>query len=141
MEWEYSSNNYIHSLSFKPNFRWYKIVVDYSNRKVWGNERYSSICRSRIKLLEIVSEHNEISLKEFSTISGLNKATVHRLLSTLIATGYIEQVSKNGIYRSTYKLFSLGNKKLSILILIKLHIDSLGNCQIQFSRLYISCRG
>lgn len=65
-----------------------------------------------LNILEIVAEHNEISLKEISTLSGLNKATVHRLLSTLIATGYIEQVNKNGTYRPTYKLFSLGNKTI-----------------------------
>ena len=71
-----------------------------------------------LNILEIVAEHNEISLKEISTLSGLNKATVHRLLSTLIVTGYIEQVAnKNGIYRPTYKLFSLGNKKIE-------HVDS-----------------
>ena len=63
-----------------------------------------------LKILEIVAEHNEISLKEISTLSGLNKATAHRLLSTLIETGYIE--NKNGIYRPTYKLFSLGSKKI-----------------------------
>ncbi len=45
-----------------------------------------------LNILEIVAEHNEIGLKEISTLSGLNKATVHRLLSTLIVTGYIEQV-------------------------------------------------
>ena len=71
-----------------------------------------------LNILEIVAEHNEISLKEISALSGLNKATVHRLLSTLIVTGYIEQVvNKNGVYRPTYKLFSLGNKKVE-------HVDS-----------------
>ena len=65
-----------------------------------------------LNILEIVVEHNEISLKEISNLSGLNKATAHRLLSTLIDTGYIEQVNKNGFYRPTYKLFSLGNKKI-----------------------------
>lgn len=61
-----------------------------------------------LNILEIVAEHNEISLKEISTLSGLNKTTTHRLLSTLIETGYIE--NKNGIYKPTYKLFSLGSK-------------------------------
>ena len=70
-----------------------------------------------LNILEIVAEHNEIGLKEISTLSGLNKATAHRLLSTLIVAGYIEQVNKNGIYRPTYKLFSLGNKKIE-------HVDS-----------------
>jgi len=65
-----------------------------------------------LTILEIVADHNEIGLTEISTLSRLNKATVHRLLSTLIATGYIEQVDKNGLYRLTYKLFSLGNRKV-----------------------------
>ena len=85
------------------------------NRKV-GLEKMTEIVQSverGLTILEIVAEHNEISLKDISTISGLNKATAHRLLSTLIAKGYIEQVDKNGNYRLTYKLFTLGNKKIS----------------------------
>ena len=70
-----------------------------------------SVARS-LSILEIVAEHNEISLTEISNLSGLNKATVHRLLSTLITTGYVEQVDKNGSYRITYKLFSLGSKRI-----------------------------
>lgn len=74
-------------------------------------ETVQSVVRG-LTILEIVAEHDEIGLTEISTLSNLNKATVHRLLSTLIATGYIEQVGKNGCYRQTYKLFLLGNKKV-----------------------------
>lgn len=74
-------------------------------------ETVQSVVRG-LTILEIVAKHGEIGLSEISTLSTLNKATVHRLLSTLIATGYIEQVDKNGLYRQTYKLFLLGNKKV-----------------------------
>lgn len=74
-------------------------------------ETVQSVVRG-LTILEIVAEHGEIGLTEISTLSNLNKATVHRLLSTLITTGYIEQVGKNGFYRQTYKLFLLGNKKV-----------------------------
>lgn len=75
------------------------------------SETVQSVVRG-LKILEIVAEHEEIGLTEISTLSKLNKATVHRLLSTLISMGYIEQVGKNGSYRQTYKLFFLGNKKV-----------------------------
>ena len=100
----------------KKNLLEIKTVVTIRERFENMKDTVQSIVRG-LNVLEIVAEHNEISLKEISTLSGLNKATVHRLLSTLIATGYIEQVNKNGIYRPTYKLFSLGNKKID-------HVDS-----------------
>jgi len=94
-----------------------KTLVTIRERIEKMTDTVQSVVRG-LNILEIVAEHNEISLKEISTLSGLNKATVHRLLSTLIVTGYIEQVAnKNGIYRPTYKLFSLGNKKIE-------HVDS-----------------
>ena len=93
-----------------------KTVVTIIERFEEMKDTVQSLVRG-LNILEIVAEHNEISLKEISTLSGLNKATAHRLLSTLIATGYVEQVNKNGIYRPTYKLFSLGNKKIE-------HVDS-----------------
>lgn len=65
-----------------------------------------------LTLLEIVAVHGDISLTELSSIAELNKATVHRLLSTLIYKGYIEQNPKTGYYGVTFKLFQLGNKKI-----------------------------
>ena len=93
-----------------------KTVVTIRERIDKMTDTVQSVVRG-LNILEIVAEHNEIGLKEISTLSGLNKATAHRLLSTLIVAGYIEQVNKNGIYRPTYKLFSLGNKKIE-------HVDS-----------------
>ena len=65
-----------------------------------------------LTILEIVAEHGAISLTELSGLANLNKATVHRLLSTLIYKGYVEQNPKTGYYGLTFKLFQLGNKKI-----------------------------
>lgn len=65
-----------------------------------------------LTILEIVAEYGAIGLTELSSLANLNKATVHRLLATLIYKGYIEQDTKTGYYGLTFKLFQLGNKKI-----------------------------
>jgi DNA-binding IclR family transcriptional regulator len=74
-------------------------------------ERVQSVERA-LSILEIVAEHDGIGLTDISKVSQLNKATVHRLLSTLISMGYVEQTEKTGLYGLTFKLFQLGNKKI-----------------------------
>lgn len=74
-------------------------------------ERVQSVERA-LTILEIVAEHDGISLTEISKSAQLNKATVHRLLSTLISMGYVEQNEKTGHYELTFKLFQLGNNKV-----------------------------
>ena len=74
-------------------------------------ERVQSVQRA-LSILEIVADHDGIGLTEISKLSQLNKATVHRLLSTLISMGYVEQHKKTGFYELTFKLFQLGNKKI-----------------------------
>ena len=59
-----------------------------------------------------MAENGAISLTELSGLANLNKATVHRLLATLIYKGYIEQNPQTGYYEVTFKLFQLGNKKV-----------------------------
>ncbi len=74
-------------------------------------ERVQSVERALV-ILEIVAENDGISLTEISKTAGLNKATVHRLLSTLISMGYVEQNEKTSHYEITFKLFQLGNNKV-----------------------------
>ena len=56
-------------------------------------DRVQSIDRA-LCLLEIVADHDGISLTELSKLAELNKATVHRLLATLVYNGYVEQIQK-----------------------------------------------
>lgn len=60
------------------------------------------------RLLECFShEAPELSLAEFTRLSGLNKTTVHRLLATLERAGWIERLP-SGRYRLTLKAFEIG---------------------------------
>lgn len=88
-------------------------------------EKVQSVDRA-LSLLEIVAEHNSISLTELSKLAQLNKATVHRLLATLIYTGYVEQNSKTGHYGLTFKLFQLGNKKVEKIDSLKIARSLIG---------------
>lgn len=74
-------------------------------------ERVQSVERA-LNILEIVAEHDGVSLTEISKTANLNKATVHRLLSTLTSLGYVQQNEKTGYYELTFKLFQLGNRKV-----------------------------
>jgi len=67
----------------------------------------TSVLRA-LQLLECFShEQPELSLAEFSRLSGLSKTTVHRLLATLEHAGWIERLP-GGEYRLTLKAFEIG---------------------------------
>lgn len=65
-----------------------------------------------LSILEVLSDHNEgLGITDISGKIGLHKSTVHRLLSTLIYKDYVVQDTETNKYRTTLKLFELGNKK------------------------------
>jgi IclR family KDG regulon transcriptional repressor len=47
----------------------------------------------------------EMSLAELSELSGLNKSTVNRIVSTLVSYGYLNQKEKRGKYSLGFKFF------------------------------------
>lgn len=64
-----------------------------------------------ITLLELVAERQKgqgVSLAQLTRELGWNKATTHRLLSTLVALGYAHQNAQNGFYRLGLKALQLG---------------------------------
>ncbi|MCL6598692.1 MAG: IclR family transcriptional regulator [Alicyclobacillus macrosporangiidus] len=65
-------------------------------------------------LLEVVSDHPDgIAITELANRVGMYKSTVHRLLSTMMRRGYIEQDPKTGRYKLGYTVLDLGMKLLS----------------------------
>lgn len=67
----------------------------------------TSVMRA-LRLLECFShEKPELSLAEFTRLSGLNKTTVHRLLATLEKAGWVERLP-SGEHRLTLKAFEIG---------------------------------
>lgn len=68
----------------------------------------NSVIRS-FDVLELFSrEEDEIGISEMSRRLGLYKSTVHRIVSTLVYKGILEQNSGNGKYRLGLKLYKLG---------------------------------
>jgi IclR family transcriptional regulator, KDG regulon repressor len=66
------------------------------------------------KALDIISilkvgPYDGVRIKDISEKLSLGKSTVHRILSTLMAYGYVEQSPDNRKYRLGWKLFEVGS--------------------------------
>ncbi|NLK98412.1 MAG: IclR family transcriptional regulator [Epulopiscium sp.] len=67
-----------------------------------------------LSILEVLSDYEDgLGLAELSMKLDLHKSTVHRLLSTLIIKGYVEQDAITNKYKITLKLFELGSKRIA----------------------------
>lgn len=60
------------------------------------------------KILEILAEEEDLGVTEISKALALHKSTVHRILSTLVALGYVEQNQETEKYCLGMKLLFLG---------------------------------
>lgn len=74
-----------------------------------GNYNIKSLIKS-VKLLETLVEGGEMSINELDSISKMGKSTVHRILGTFKAMGYVAQKNEDGKYYATIKMFELGNR-------------------------------
>lgn len=61
-----------------------------------------------LKLLELLSEHGEMSLNEMHQISKINKASLLRLAYTLVQQGYAKKDEETGNYSLTLKSYEVG---------------------------------
>ena len=67
-----------------------------------------------LQILELFDEHKtELRISEISIATGLHKSTLHSLLKTLQAAGYIDQNAENGRYRLGLKLIERGSLVVS----------------------------
>ena len=65
-----------------------------------------------LKIIEALSEEYELGITDLSKRVGMGKSTVHRLISTLHATGYVLQTAE-GKYMLSLKLFDIGNRVIN----------------------------
>jgi len=71
-------------------------------------------------ILECFSTLNRhLSLTQISTMSGLPRPTVHRMLTAMKEIGFIEQDIRNGSYGLGIRLFELGNIALANMDLLR----------------------
>ncbi|MCX5538158.1 DNA-binding transcriptional regulator KdgR [Paraburkholderia sp. EG287A] len=81
-------------------------------------ESVSSIGRV-FAILGALGENGPIGISELSQRLALSKTTVHRVLQTLKALGYVAQEVETDRYRLTIRLFELGAKALESVDLVR----------------------
>jgi len=90
--------------------------------------RLSSVANS-IRLIKAFSdEEYEIGISNLAKRLGLAKSTVHRLATTMIDAGMLEQNPENGRYRLGLALFELGSlvrRKMDVSSEAKQHLKTL----------------
>ena len=65
------------------------------------------------RIIELLCEKGELGITELAALSGLNKATVYRFLSTLCGLGYVRKRAANEKYTLTLKFLRLSADTLS----------------------------
>lgn len=65
-----------------------------------------------LSLLEILAKESNLSISKISEKSGLKISTAHRLISTMLQRGFIEQDPVTLQYRLGVKTFEIGNASL-----------------------------
>ena len=80
-------------------------------RKAEISDSVQSVHRA-LSLLEIISKEPNLSISKISERSGLKITTAHRLASTLMQRGYLEQDPETLHYRLGIKTFEVGNASL-----------------------------
>lgn len=81
------------------------------------------------QVVEAMSQHNCIGVRELKPITELNTTTIHRILTTLVELGYAIQ-EENGKYSLTHKITALGNmvySKNSVIHLIHPHLKKVAD--------------
>ena len=77
------------------------------------SEQIKSLSKA-LTVLEYLGEFpNGVSLQKVSEGTGFNKTSVHRILSTFEASGYVAQLSSRKEYRLTMKLVQLGHSAMN----------------------------
>ena len=71
--------------------------------------RLSSVSNAMRLITAFSEEEYEIGVSDLARRLGLAKSTVHRLATTLIETGMLEQNPQDGTYHLGLKLFELGS--------------------------------
>jgi IclR family transcriptional regulator, KDG regulon repressor len=81
---------------------------------------------STLQVLEALSVSDKaLALREVARAVGRPKGSVHRMLATLVNTGYVAHDDKDGRYRPTLKLWRLGASAVRDLELTKVSVPTL----------------
>ncbi len=77
------------------------------------SEQIKSLAKA-LTVLEFLGDFpNGVSLQKISEGTGFNKSSIHRILATFEASGYVAQLSSGKEYRLTMKLVRLGHTAIN----------------------------
>lgn len=77
------------------------------------SEQIKSLSKA-LTVLEFLGNYpNGVSLQKVSEGTGFNKSSVHRILATFEASGYVAQMCSGKEYRLTMKLVQLGHAAIN----------------------------
>ncbi len=97
-------------------------------RPAGARTRLSSVTNA-LRLLKVFSDQeSEIGISDLARRIGLAKSTVHRLASSLVEEGMLEQAEKEGKYRLGLALFELGalvRRKMDVTAEARHHLKAL----------------
>ncbi|MGR5449028.1 IclR family transcriptional regulator [Vibrio alfacsensis] len=91
------------------------------------SEQIKSLSKA-LTVLEFLGDYpNGVSLQKISEGTGFNKSSIHRILSTFEASGYVAQMLSGKEYRLTMKLVHLGHTALNsdVTGAVKPHLEGL----------------
>lgn len=74
-----------------------------------GEGRLSSVANAMLLLKTFSDDESELGISVLAARLGLAKSTIHRLASTLVDTGMLEQNPETGKYRLGLTVFELGS--------------------------------
>jgi DNA-binding IclR family transcriptional regulator len=80
------------------------------------------------RVLDALSDGDELGTNEIARRTGINASTVSRLLATLATARYVEHVEESGRYRLSFRLVELGNAvlgRLDLRALARPHLQAL----------------
>ncbi len=73
--------------------------------------RVQSVERA-IRLLELLTQHTELTLGQLASLAEMHKSTAYRLLHTLMGLGYAVQDEEQGNYRVGLRLVEMGGRAM-----------------------------
>lgn len=77
------------------------------------SEQIKSLAKA-LTVLEFLGDFPDgVSLQKISEGTGFNKSSIHRILATYEASGYVSQLDSAKEYRLTMKLFQLGHSAIN----------------------------
>ncbi len=78
--------------------------------KTRGTSNYVKSVLKAFSILEELDSSGELGIGDLSSRLSMDKATVHRFVSTLKYAGYVNQNKENKKYYNSFKLLAMGNR-------------------------------